>query len=231
MPAISQQMITDVARQRFQSMGLPQGVDRTRFGTYLTSMAGAVAQALDVWRKGAYLDGVRIHAAIATGGRLRSAVAIESQILQRAPAGWDSYNRAIAAGVHNCFTAFADTVSVPGLPWYPGFAAFPGPMAPPMANIPSPLMTIAAVASCHLKEGALCDAMFNKMPSPKPLCGKELARALASGLEKAAFAWLSAQRVTPVMGKGPVPSFAPPFVPVGPVVGGDILPTPGHLAS
>jgi hypothetical protein len=231
MPAISQQTITDVARQRFQSMGLPQGADRNRFVTYLTSMAGAVAQALDVWRKGAYLDGVRIHAAIATGGKLRCAVSIESQILQRAPAGWDSYNRAIAAGVHNRFTAFANEVSVPRLPWYPGFVAWPGPMAPPVPNTPSPLMTIAAVASRHLKEGALCDEMFNKMPSPKPLCGKEVALALASGLEKAAIAWLSAQQVTQVMGRGPVPSFAPPYVPVGPVVGGDNLPTPGHLAS
>jgi hypothetical protein len=33
-----------------------------------------------------------------------------------------------------------------------------------------------------------------------------------------------------VMGQGPVPTFSPPYVPVGPVVSGTILPTPGHLA-
>jgi hypothetical protein len=32
------------------------------------------------------------------------------------------------------------------------------------------------------------------------------------------------------MGKGQIPTFAPPYVPVGPVVGGDVLSIPGHLA-
>jgi hypothetical protein len=53
MPAISQQMITDMARQRFQQIALPQGTDRTRYTTYIVSMCGAIAQALDVWRRSA----------------------------------------------------------------------------------------------------------------------------------------------------------------------------------
>lgn len=231
MPAISQQMITDMARQRFQMISLPQGTDRTRFTNYIVSMAGAIAQAVDAWRKAAHLDGVKIMAVSAIGGKLRSAVSIEQQILQRAPAGWEPYNRAIAAGVHNQFQSFANDVSVPGLPWYPAFAAFPGPMAPPMPNVPTPLMTIAAVASRHLKEGAITDMIYNKMPNPKPACCKDVAVAIGFGIEKAAFVWLSAQQVMLVMGKGPIPTFAPPYVPVGPVVGGDILPTPGHIAG
>jgi hypothetical protein len=230
MPAISQQMITDMARQRFQQIALPQGTDRTRYTTYIVSMCGAIAQALDVWRRSAYLEGVRINAVTAMGGKLRS-VALDPLILQRAPAGWDAYNRAIAAGVHNQFHSFANEVSVPGLPWYPAFAAYPGPVAPPTPNVPSPLMTIAAVASRHLKEGTITDMIWNKMPTPKPACGKEVAIAIAHGIEKAAFAWLSSQQVALVMGKGPVPSFAPPYVPVGPVVMGDNIPMPGHIAS
>lgn len=230
MPAISQQMITDMARQRFQSISLPQGTDRTRFTNYIVSMCGAIAQALDVWRRAAYLDGVRINAVTAMGGKLRS-VALDPLIMQRAPAGWDVYNRAISAGVHNQFQSFANDVSVPGLAWYPAFAAFPGPMAPPMPNVPVPLMTIAAVGSRHLKEGTITDMIWNKMPTPKPACGKEVAIAIACGVEKAAFAWLSSQQVAGVLGKGPIPTFAPPYVPVGPVVMGDIIPAPGHIAS
>jgi hypothetical protein len=37
--------------------------------------------------------------------------------------------------------------------------------------------------------------------------------------------------VTLLMGKGPVPSFAPPFVPVGPVVAGDNISQPGHALA
>lgn len=231
MPAISQQTITDMARQRFQTINLPQGADRNRFANYIATMCGAVAQAVDSWRKAAHLDGVKIMAVSAIGGKLRSGVSIEQQILQRAPAGWEPYNRAIAAGVHNQFHSFANEVTVPGLPWYPAFAAFPAPVAPPMPNQPTPLMTIASTASRHLKEGAITDMIYNKMPNPKPSCGKEVAVAIGFGIEKAAFVWLVAQQVMNVMGKGPVPSFAPPYVPVGPVVNGDIIPVPGHIAS
>jgi hypothetical protein len=34
-----------------------------------------------------------------------------------------------------------------------------------------------------------------------------------------------------VLGKGPIPTFAPPFVPVGPVVMGDNIAVPGHLIA
>jgi hypothetical protein len=33
------------------------------------------------------------------------------------------------------------------------------------------------------------------------------------------------------MGKGPIPSFAPPYVPVGPVVMGDNISAPGHVIA
>jgi len=32
-----------------------------------------------------------------------------------------------------------------------------------------------------------------------------------------------------VLGMGPIPTFVPPFVPVGPVVMGTVIPTPGVL--
>jgi hypothetical protein len=44
-------------------------------------------------------------------------------------------------------------------------------------------------------------------------------------------AWLGMQQVMLVMGKGSIPTFAPPYMPVGPVVGGDIISAPGHLMS
>jgi hypothetical protein len=43
--------------------------------------------------------------------------------------------------------------------------------------------------------------------------------------------WLSSQNVMMVMGMGPVPTFNPPYVPVGSVVNGYVIPSPGHLAA
>ena len=39
--------------------------------------------------------------------------------------------------------------------------------------------------------------------------------------------WKASTMISNVMGTGPVPTFAPPFVPVGPVVGGFLVPAPG----
>jgi hypothetical protein len=230
MPAINPQMVIDMARQRFQQVQMPAGADRTRFTTYINGMCQAINQALQTWRASAYIEGIRIVGPVATGGKLRS-VPLDPLIMSRAPTGWDVYNRAIAAGVHNQFTSFGNEVSVPGLPWYPAFAAFPGPMAPPMPNVPCPLMSIAAVGVRHLREGAITEMIYNKLPNPKPMLGKEVAAAIAFGIEKAVFLWLSAQMVQGVLGKGPVPTFAPPYVPVGPVVGGDNIVTPGHIGG
>ena len=54
---------------------------------------------------------------------------------------------------------------------------------------------------------------------------------IATVLSIAFLIWLVSQQVMLVMGKGQIPTFAPPFVPVGPVVMGDNLPVPGHLMT
>ena len=55
--------------------------------------------------------------------------------------------------------------------------------------------------------------------------------AIATVLALAFLMWLPQQQVMLVLGKGPIPTFAPPFVPVGPVVGGDNIAIPGHLMA
>jgi hypothetical protein len=55
--------------------------------------------------------------------------------------------------------------------------------------------------------------------------------AIATVLALAFMMWLPQQQVMLVLGKGPIPTFAPPFVPVGPVMGGDNIAVPGHLMA
>jgi hypothetical protein len=55
--------------------------------------------------------------------------------------------------------------------------------------------------------------------------------AIATVLALAFLMWLPMQQVMLVMGKGPCPAFAPPFVPVSPVVAGDNIAAPGHLMT
>jgi hypothetical protein len=144
---------------------------------------------------------------------------------------------AVAKGVSQCFKKWQDKVMVPGLPWYPAFAAFPGPMAPPMPNIPVPLIMcpsamMAEIVSPSSMTSAMDDALDSGLKDKDPEKHfHALHDAIATVLSLAFLMWLPSQMVMLVLGKGPIPTFAPPFVPVGPVVGGDNVAAPGHLMA
>lgn len=206
------------------------------------SMLDAVAFAHDMWRLQARFQNIQIMAVCALGAPgCLTGPELESSI-KMAPscAAWTgnraAYRAAVAAGVSQCFKRWQDGVTVPGLPWYPAFAAFPGPMAPPMPNVPMPLIACISTGMTEiLVPNRMGDAMTAAFDS-------ELARNDPDGHHEALFAsialvlslafamWLPMQQVMMVLGKGPIPTFAPPFVPVGPVVAGDIISLPGHLA-
>jgi hypothetical protein len=131
---------------------------------------------------------------------------------------------AIAAGVSNAWKNWQQSVFVPGLPWYPMFAAFPGPMAPPMPNIPTPVAALGQNAGA-LTGGSIKNGIVAKAAGVANAA--VIADAIATGFSAAFLTWQVATMVKNVMGKGPVPSFAPPYVPTGPVVMGDTLPVPG----
>ena len=147
------------------------------------------------------------------------------------------YRDAVAAGVSKCFKDWQGQVMVPGLPWYPAFVAFAGPMAPPMPNIPTPLI---ACPSAQMARITVPDQLKNEMVNAldgglknddKDKQYEALFDAIATVLALAFLMWLPAQQVMLVLGKGQIPTFAPPFVPVGPVVMGDNISAPGHLMS
>ena len=52
------------------------------------------------------------------------------------------------------------------------------------------------------------------------VANESLCVAIADAFEKSFNLWKVSTMVTNVMGTGPIPTFAPPYVPVGPVVGG-----------
>lgn len=202
----------------------------------------AIMYAHNMWKLQAKFKDLKIMAVSAIGAPgCLDGPELESNI-KNAPmvASWTEgkakHRDAIAKGVSKCFKDWQGMVTVPGLPWYPAFAAFPGPMAPPMPNVPTPLIAcpsamMSAMTPMTLKsemDNALDGSIKNEDPEKQY---EALHDAVATVVAAAFLIWLPAQMITLVMGKGPVPSFAPPYVPVGPVVGGDNIPTPGHLAT
>jgi hypothetical protein len=145
---------------------------------------------------------------------------------------------AIAKGVSDNFDKWRSKVTVPGLPWYPAFAAWPGPMAPPMPNVPTPLISCPSSMIGEITmPSKIKDSIMGALPSDmKSPANEAFVQALAAQIATHFLIWLMSQKVMTVMGKGPVPSYAPPsfgmpHVPAGPVIAGDVLSTPGHLIS
>jgi hypothetical protein len=206
-------------------------------------MVDAVGFSHNLWKLQAKFKDLKINAltALGTPGCL-DGPELESNI-KNAPmvasfsGNMKKHRDAVATGVSKCFKKWQDKVMVPGLPWYPAFIVFPGPMAPPMPNIPVPLIMCPSAMMTQIimpddMTKAMDDALDGGLKDKDP--DKQfhaLHDAIATTLSLAFLMWLPMQMVMLVLGKGPVPSFAPPFVPVGPVVMGENIATPGHLMT
>lgn len=147
-----------------------------------------------------------------------------------------AYAKAIKEGISECWDGWASKVMVPGLPWYPAFAAFPLASAPPMPNIPVPLIICVSPGMAKMAPSALKSAMIDKLDGAvKKKDPDKQHEALFDAISVAVaigfLIWVASQMVMGVLGKGPVPSYAPPFVPVGPVLGGENVSAPGHIAA
>jgi hypothetical protein len=215
------------------------------FKDFIDNMLDAVAFAHMTWKRTAKFSSLKIAAVSAIGlpGCFGGSGPSFTNLIKYAPTAatmggqMATWRDAVASGVGGCFSDYVDMVTVPGLPWYPAFAAFPGPQAPPMPNVPMPL--IACISPMALKlvtpslmSGAMGGAHSGGLKSKDPDSQWSACfDAIETPLNLAFGIWLVAQQVMQVMGKGPIPTFAPPFVPVGPVVAGDNIATPGHVAT
>jgi hypothetical protein len=208
----------------------------TIFKEFHDNILDAIKEAHDQWRMQAGFSNLQVMAvtAIGTPGCLKGPDL--EPLIKNASAAVNmegnegAFRDAVAKGVGDCFKDWQNAVTIPALPFYPAFAAFPGPIAPPVPNVPFPLilclspmiiqLIIPGIMSKRM-ELALDRDVARKDPDKKY-------RALFMSIEAVlcvAFAiWMVSQQVTNCNGTGPIPTFAPPIVPVGPVVGGMNLP-------
>ena len=187
-----------------------------------------------MWKLSAHFQGVRIIGPTAIGGpgcligpSLGGHIRYAPQVA--AKSGDDrAIVEAAASGIGAKFGAWQSAVTVPGLLWYPNFRAMPMPYAPPMPNVPTPLMACASGGTANLSAGAILSAMSGHLRSPDAGHQQTLGL-IASPVSLWLQAWLCGQIVANVIGYGPVPTFCPPAVMSGPVVNGTIIAAGLHL--
>jgi hypothetical protein len=139
------------------------------------------------------------------------------------------YTNVIANVIGTAWQTFTATVKIPGLPWYPAYAAVPSPMAPPTPNVPMPFAALTQVP-VSISSSIMKMQMVSQLGDPQAPFHQELFESITDAFEKCYNLWKVSTMVTNVLPTlAPVPTFAPPYVPVGPVVGGMAIMAPGGL--
>lgn len=202
-----------------------------KFEKYIDGICDAICSAWSTFQSSATIVGVVINAVTATGGQLVGPP-LTPLILAQGPKSSPAelkFTKTIATVIGTQFLQWTSGVKVTGLPWYPAFAAFPSPVAPPTPNVPVPLVAIGSATMSTMEASLLKSQMVAQHGDPQAQHHQELFDCIAQAVGTVFKTWLASTQVTNVLGFGPVPTFAPPFVPVGPVVGGVGNMTPGGL--
>lgn len=167
--------------------------------------AGAAA-AIAQWRSQAVLKNVVVNGVNANGGSVTGPALqplIEQTMLEAGIPG--AVSRGFAAPVSNAWNTWAASLRVPGLAWYPSFACFDGPVAPPTPNVPTPLAALGGnpgpLSASSLK--AAIKAALHTQDRDALAAIDGFADDFAAGFSK----YRSSAMVTKVMGGGPVPGF------------------------
>jgi hypothetical protein len=190
-----------------------------KLGAFIDATCDAICSAWSQWQSVATLTGVVVNALTASLGQV-AGPPLQPFIMASAPKATPmelKYSNVIATVVSNTWLQYTATIKVPGLAWYPGFVAFPGPVAPPTPNVPCP---VAALTQVPPQPALMKQQMVAQLGDPQAPLHGELFEAICDAFDKCFKVWQTTTMVTNVLGMGPVPTFAPPLVPAGPVVGG-----------
>lgn len=202
------------------------------FGKYIDGICGAICDGIDKWMKLTTISGVMINGPV---GILMPGMVVGPPLMPlifaTAPKSTlqeIKYSNAISNAFGTLWQPWH--LGLSGMIMYPPtFALFPGPFHPPTPNIPLPLITLPSPGESGLSPNTLKATMEANLGDPTAYH----ASALFDSIAKAFFAVFQIFKVSTlvqnVLGMGPVPVFAPPFVPVGPVLLGTGISPPGCL--
>jgi len=202
-----------------------------KFENYIDGACAAICDGIDKWMKMTAIAGVIINGP--TGMLMPGCVigpVLTPLILATAPKSRPQelkYSKAIAQAFGTLWQPWHSGLT--GTLMYPPFAAFPGPVAPPMPNVPIPLIALSSPGEAGLSPGSLKSTMEANLADPKALHAPDLFDAIAKAFHTVFQIFKTTTIIQNVLGTGPIPTFAPPVVPAGPVLAGTVIPTPGVL--
>jgi hypothetical protein len=192
-----------------------------KVGKFIDGICSAICSAWSTWQSAATMVGIMVNGPTASVGQVLGPP-WTPLILAQGPKETPmllKYTNVVANVLGTAWLSYTATIKVPGMPWYPAFAAMPSPVAPPTPNIPCPVVALTQVTASIMPD-VMKMQMVGQLADPMAPFHDKLFEAICDGFDKCFKIWQTSTMVTNVLGTGPVPTFAPPYVPVGPVVGG-----------
>lgn len=216
-----------------------RGLNEPNWNEVAKAACEAFRAGVNDWISKARIQGGRVNGPNAelTPGSFTSAsnfepLMVEAMVKARVPA---DIARVFACELWSAWKEWADgfRMLLPGI--YPQLAAFPGPMAPPMPGRGTfPLSQGSSTGETRLQPPMLSMKLNAALRLHlKPGSGaKEAIDQVVKWVDASFQEWKLMAQINgaAASGRGQVPTYAPPYVPVGPVVMGDNLPMPGSAA-
>lgn len=214
-----------------QTPTLRQATGQTDWDVWTGTIMTATSAGIRTWMLRVQVSGVKIMAVSAIDGRFegpRLAPMIQNHLTgSEVPS---DVARAFADTISAGWATWEASLKFPGLPLFPGFAAFPGPVAPPTPGIAVPLVALV-MDPTPFEPAAFRDRLRAAVGSRGNETGAATAIDRFAREFSARLGVFCASAQVQIRGGGPVPTFAPPYVPVGPVVAGDNVAAPGVFLS
>ena len=203
-----------------------------QYEKFIEGICGAICTGIGQWMSVAMIAGVNI---VGPVGILHPGCVVGPPlmpfILSSAPNATPmelKYSMAVANAIGTMWLPWH--IGLTGILSYPAFAAVPAPVAPPMPNIPMPLVAFVSPGEAGLSPATLKSLMDANLADPTALHASDLFDAISKAFGTVFQMFKGTTLVMNVIGTGPVPTFAPPIVPVGPVLGGIGTGPPGCIS-
>ena len=140
-------------------------------------------------------------------------------------------SKPLADAFARAWADWSDSLLLPGLPFYPMFQAWPAPATAVMRNLPTPLSAFPAPGIASLTPVPLAQRLQAALPTGYSVQNAtQPLRDFASWFSGRFTAWQSGVVVQNVLGWGST-AYAPPYVPVSPVVNGTLRAPPGFITQ
>jgi len=202
-----------------------------QFGGFIDDICTAICSAWSTWQSAATMAGITISAGIGSGG-VMVGPPLMPLILAQGPvtsASLAKYTKTVATVIGTAWLQVTLGVKIPGLPLWPMFIMWPGPVAPPTPNpVPAPWMACCPGGTSIMMGSSLGSQMFGQHGDPTAPYANELFGAIGDAVEKCYTIWAASTMLTNILGAGAFAGFAPPVLPAGPVIGVGTM-TPGGV--